>query len=100
MKILPNSFLTCLKEGLTSSKDIAHKMGVSTRTVRRLKSAMASGDVRIQSLPALLDVYDALDANRLAYWYAYGQSKNASVGVAGLRQILDANALRASVLGL
>ena len=61
---------------------------------------MANGHVRIESLPALLDVYDALDANRLAYWYAYGQSKNASVGVAGLRQILDANALLASVLGL
>ena len=75
-------------------------MGVSPRTVWRLKSAMASGDVRIQSLPALVDVYDELDANRLAYWYAYGQAKNASVGVACLRQILDANALRASVLGL
>jgi len=31
---------------------------------------------------------------------AYGQAKHTSVGVAGLRQILDANALRASLLGL
>lgn len=61
---------------------------------------MASGDVRIESLPQLLDAYDVLDSERLANWYAYGQAKNASVGVAGLRQILDANALRASVLGL
>ena len=75
-------------------------MGVSPRTVRRFNSALASGDVRIESLPALLDAYDELDANRLAYWYAYGQAKNASVGVAGLRQILDANALRASALEL
>ena len=61
---------------------------------------MAGCDVRIESQPALLGAYDALDTERLAYWYAYGQAKNASVGVAGLRQILDANALRASLLGL
>ena len=61
---------------------------------------MANGHVRIESLPALLDLYDELDTERLTYWYAYGQAKNAAVGVACLRQILDANALRASVLGL
>ena len=100
MKTVPKAYLTCLKNGLTSSKDIAHRIGVSPRTVQRVKSAMASGDVRIEHLPQLLDAYDKLDIKRRAYWYAYGQAKNASVGVACLRQILEANALRASVLGL